>query len=383
MVEQRTENPCVPGSNPGGTTKNRMPSHSVFLFLRRMPANPTSLHSLEALNAFITERAYSRCIVLADSNTVEHCLHGLTLSCEALTEAEVIEVEPGEASKTLEVAAGIWQTLLEMGADRRTCLVCLGGGMVTDLGGFVASTFKRGIPYIYVPTTLLGMVDASIGGKTGINLDQAKNQIGCFSWPEAVYLSTSWLDTLPDREFWAGYAEMYKHALITDTGRIAALETASKGGRAALYPLIPASAEIKERIVERDPNEANERKILNFGHTAGHAFESLSFQGEHPLLHGEAVAAGICVALELSVKLLQFSRSTADACIAHLRSVFAVDPCFVMSSSEALWQLMLHDKKNTGGRLNYILLSDVGNARVDCPVSFDDFTHALQQLARP
>ena len=360
--------------------KNRMQTHPVFLFLRPMPLPPPKLNAIEALNAFIAERRYSKCIVLADSNTVEHCLHGLTLSCDALHEAEVIEVEPGEGSKSLEVAAGIWQTLLEMGADRRTCLVCLGGGMVTDLGGFIASSFKRGIPYIYVPTSLLGLVDASIGGKTGINFGEAKNQIGSFSWPDALYFSTDWLETLPDREFWAGYAEMYKHALIADGGLLTALEAAAENGRSALYPLIPASAEIKERIVERDPLETHERKSLNFGHTAGHAFEALSFATEAPLLHGEAVAAGMCIALTLSATQGTLDAPTAERCTQHLVNRFALRPLFSHFSAEALWKLMLLDKKNDSGDVLFVLLDAIGQPAINCKVDFAAFEAALSKL---
>jgi 3-dehydroquinate synthase len=358
-----------------------MLAHPVFLFLRLMPSYPTLLRSTDDLTAFINERGYSRCIILTDSNTTEHCLLALTLSCEPLSEAEVIEVEPGEGSKSLEVAAGIWQSLLELGTDRNSCLICLGGGMVTDLGGFVASTFKRGIPYIYVPTSLLALVDASIGGKTGINLDTAKNQIGSFSWPDALYFSTAWLDTLPNREFMAGYAEMYKHALIADPQHLTALETAVHIGREALNTLIPASAEIKNTIVARDPHEKGERKILNFGHTAGHAFEALSLLSDQPLLHGEAVAAGMCVAIELSCKLRKFDRATATACTSHLMTHFEVMPYFQAYSAEQLWAIVQHDKKNDAGKVLFVLLDRIGAAVTDCHVSFDEFNQAFTNIA--
>lgn len=339
------------------------------------------LRSTDELAAFINERAYSRCIILTDSNTTEHCLHALTLSCEPLSDAEVIEVEPGEGSKSLEVAAGVWQSLLELGTDRNSCLICLGGGMVTDLGGFVASTFKRGIPYIYVPTTLLALVDASIGGKTGINLDTAKNQIGSFSWPDALYFSTAWLETLPDREFMAGYAEMYKHALIADPKHLTALESAVHTGREALNPLIPASAEIKNTIVAGDPHEKGERKILNFGHTAGHAFEALSLLTDQPLLHGEAVAAGMCIALELSSMLRNLDPKTANACISHLSSRFEIMRYFKAYTPEQLWSIMQYDKKNHSGKVLFVLIHRVGYAVKDCHVGFDEFNAAFTKMA--
>lgn len=339
------------------------------------------LHSLSELNEFLHSRAYSSFTILTDSNTHEHCLGDLLASCEAFKDAEVIEVEPGESSKDVEIASGIWSVLLENGTDRHACLINLGGGMVTDLGGFVATTFKRGIAFIHIPTSLLGMVDAAIGGKTGINLDSHKNQVGTFAPPHAVVTCAEWLQTLPDRELRSGYAEMLKHGLVADPAHFNELANLTSLHIEELAPSIRRSAELKMQVVEQDFREAGLRQILNFGHTAGHALEALMAQNGTPILHGEAVAQGLRCALQLSVSELGLDQGVADTASAALQR-FVPLPTGRMTpaTAELLWPFMLTDKKNREGQVRFVLLEALGKPQMDQPVDFTTFAQAWQSI---
>ncbi len=344
------------------------------------------LSTFEALDAFIIEQHYSRCFILADSNTLHHCLPTLTTNCEQLCESEVFEIEPGEASKSIAIASGLWEALIESGADRSSCIICLGGGVITDLGGFVACTFKRGIPYIYVPTTILAMVDAAIGGKNGINVGAFKNQAGCFGSPDAIVVNNTWLSTLPFEELRSGYAEMLKHALlVSDPDHLASLLNQSTLNHEALTPYLGRSRNIKMGICEADPFEQNTRKMLNLGHTAGHAFESASHDIGSPLLHGEAIARGLLVSLHLSQLRCGFPESWAVRISDHIRNTFAIQPddCMLRLPSETLWPYLLADKKNTENEVRFALLKALGSFEVSVTVTFEEFTETLNYLNAP
>lgn len=338
------------------------------------------LYNLNELNSFLLAKEFSSCIVLADSNTHHHCLADLLASCEALNSAEIIEIDAGESSKDLEIASGIWEALLEFGTDRHACLLNLGGGMITDLGGFVASTFKRGIPYIHIPTSLLAMVDAAIGGKTGINLSGSKNQVGTFAHPVAIVTCTAFLRTLPERELRSGMAEMLKHGLIADLDHFTQLTQLHLLDVVKLEPLIRRSAEIKNAIVKADFRESGQRQVLNFGHTTGHALESAMAKRDTPLLHGEAVALGLICALHLSVKLLHLDAEFASSAAASISRLVPLPTGRMVSiTPETLWPLMQTDKKNRDGQVQFVLLEAPGQPRYHQIVDYDSFAEAWLQ----
>ncbi|RZJ30266.1 MAG: 3-dehydroquinate synthase, partial [Flavobacterium sp.] len=246
-----------------------------------------------ALNSLLEAKKYSAVFVIVDSNTNEFCLHDFLSYVATEIEVEIIEIESGEGFKTIETCSEIWSILSEFNADRKSVVINLGGGVITDLGGFVASTFKRGIDFINVPTTLLGMVDASVGGKNGVDLGGLKNQIGTINSPQMVLIDTAYLQTLPQNEMRSGLAEMLKHGLIADADYWRHFNDLSKIDFADFDELIHQSVVIKNNIVTQDPTENGIRKALNFGHTLGHAIESRFLLKEKPLLHGEAIAAGM------------------------------------------------------------------------------------------
>lgn len=348
-----------------------------------MPQHPELLRTTNDLDRFISDRAYSRVFVLVDSNTLEHCLHDLTQTVDTLRNVEVFEVEPGEASKDIDIVHGLYSSLIEAGADRNSCLLCLGGGVVTDLGGFVASTFKRGIPYIYVPTSLLAMVDAAIGGKNGINVGGYKNQAGTFTQPEALLQSEHWLGTLPYQQLRSGYAEMLKHALISnDTAHLETLLSFTSIAPNNLAPLIKQSAAIKIDVCAQDPGELGLRKTLNLGHTVGHAIESASHASGTPLLHGEAIARGLLFTLQLSFECFGYPEDLARRIAKHLRSVFEIAHASETHGYEPaqLWHYMLADKKNTNGEVRFVLLEQPGLPQLSVPIDEDRFTVTCQTL---
>lgn len=282
----------------------------------------------------------------------------------------------GESAKSLQSIKEIWEFLMNSGADRHSVLILLGGGAVCDAGGFAASCFKRGIDFIHVPTTLLAMVDASVGGKTGINFAGVKNVIGTFQMPRAVVIQPRFLESLPVRELLSGYAEMIKHGLISDTDHLNDVKNAFSTGKAPGMELIRRSVEIKRKVVEADPKEEGFRAILNFGHTVGHALESLS---DGKLLHGEAVAVGMWAELKISEKLVgfpgEFTRHFAlwTAPLRERAELFRF-------SGEAMLQKMLHDKKNRDGKIGMVLMKSPGNASWDGTVEPEIFLGVWKEL---
>lgn len=313
------------------------------------------------LETYIHEKRYSNIFILVDSNTSEHCLSYFLSSLVVEIPLEIIELEPGEEHKTIATCVEVWQTLIELGADRKTLLVNLGGGVVTDLGGFVASTFKRGIDFINVPTSLLGMVDAAIGGKNGVDLGPIKNQIGVINPPRAVLIDTDFLSTLPNNQMRSGLAEMLKHGLIYDKTYWEKFKNLSKLDHYDLEELVYRSIEIKNQIVQQDPTENGIRKALNFGHTLGHAIESyfLDNNEKKSLLHGEAIAAGMILEAYLSYEKQLLNWEDYIEIKTLLLSLYEpID--FSEKDIEEILTYLIHDKKNEYGKIQFSLLEGIG-----------------------
>ncbi len=310
--------------------------------------------------------AYDRLFILTDETTERLCRPRLA-GCERLKAAVPIVIPATDVHKTVQTLTAVWQQLGDGGASRHSLLLCLGGGMVTDLGGFAAATFKRGIDFINLPTTLLAMVDAAVGGKTGINFNGLKNEVGAFCEAKAVVIDTQFLRTLDAENLRSGYAEMLKHALLSDTAMWTrhlqfGLDAPDYG---ALQQMVGESIEVKRRIVAEDPHERGLRKALNLGHTTGHAFESLLMEKGSPVLHGYAVAWGLVAELYLSAALLGFPTDRMRQTVGFVREHYGV-PAITCKDYERLYELMLHDKKNAAGRINFTLLADIGEIRLDC-----------------
>lgn len=317
------------------------------------------------LNQAIGEQASESIFVLTDENTNRFCLP-LALQSEKLEKSHFITIKSGDRHKNVESAVEIWKYLSENGANRKSLMINLGGGMITDIGGFTASTFKRGMRYINVSTTLLGAVDAATGGKTGINFMGLKNEIGVFAPAETVLIHIDFFKTLDDSNLRSGYAEMVKHALI-DTRE--EWENVLKFDLEEidfdkLKDLLNRSFRIKERIVEADPFEANIRKALNLGHTFGHAFESWSYKTDKPALHGYAVMWGMLCELYLSFIKLNFPKEELLR-LKYLSKEFYGTIQFSCKDYEALYELMTHDKKNESKEINFTLLADIGDIRIN------------------
>ncbi|MGJ8593045.1 MAG: 3-dehydroquinate synthase [Aquaticitalea sp.] len=335
-----------------------------------------------ALNDYLHNNRFSKLFVLVDSNTHEYCLPSLMAQIETNLTTEIIEMEAGEEHKTIETCVGVWNALSELGADRKSLIINLGGGVVTDLGGFVASTFKRGLTYINVPTSLLAMVDASVGGKNGVDLGGLKNQVGVINSGAMVVIDTTFLNTLPQNQLKSGMAEMLKHGLIADRAYWKVLTDLSQLTLDDLDQLIYDSVIIKKTIVVNDPFEANERKHLNFGHTLGHAIESYFLSNEHTpeLLHGEAIAIGMIMECYISNKLLNFPMADCDdvkATMLHLFKKVEILP----SDYEAITELLKYDKKNEHGNINFVLLEAIGKPKIDCLVDNSLIVEAFEYYA--
>jgi 3-dehydroquinate synthase len=334
--------------------------------------------ALDALAEHLEELpARTTLLVVGDHNTLQHCLPELLAHVPRLRAVETIALEPGEFSKSLATCRHLWSHLLERACDRHTVLVALGGGVVTDITGFVAGAFKRGIRYINVPTSLMGMVDAAIGGKTGVDHDGVKNVVGLFHDPLGTYVHVPFLRTLGKRELLNGVAEMIKHGLVHDAGLWEELRTAPLHDLEALAPLVARAARAKCAVVKSDPREGGPRRALNFGHTIGHAMEAYSWEGPgRTLLHGEAVAMGMICAAWLSWRMDLLSREDLDAITALLHGLYPHQRIDA-TSAHRLLQLMRNDKKNAGEELRFTLLEGVGRARIDMPVTAAQVTQAL------
>lgn len=336
---------------------------------------------LEAeLTASIQDCEHDKIFVLTDTTTHSLCLP-LVKDFPCLRDASVITIGSTDVEKTLESTAHVWRCLQQGGATRHSLLVNLGGGMVTDLGGFAASTFKRGINFINIPTTLLSMVDASVGGKTGINFGGLKNEIGVFNDSRYVILRTAFLKTLDDANLRSGYAEMLKHGLISTPQLWDELVTfdITRPCLSQLQRMVADSVAVKEHIVEVDPRENGIRKALNLGHTMGHAFESWAMRKQQPILHGYAVAYGLIPELYLATMKTGFPVSVMREAVRYVREVYGVLPITCDDYPELL-ELMTHDKKNTAGVVNFTLLGGIGDIRVNQTATVKEMEEALDFL---
>ncbi len=321
---------------------------------------------LEAdLSKIIARCPHDKLFVLADKHTSEICFP-LIAGFGCLEKANVICIGADDSNKNLVTLSQVWKELGMKGASRQSLLINLGGGMVTDLGGFAASTFKRGIRCINIPTTLLAMVDASVGGKTGINFNGLKNEIGAFFPAECVLIDTRFLKSLDDSNLLSGYAEMLKHGLISNNAHWTELLNFDWKhiDYDALQTLVARSVQIKERIVEQDPFEKGIRKALNLGHTVGHAFESLALEIQHPVLHGYAVAWGIVCELYFSCVKTGFPKDKLRQTIQFIKEHYGIWR-FDCKQYNHLYEFMTHDKKNVAGRIHFTLLAEVGDIRIN------------------
>lgn len=331
----------------------------------------------DSLAKAIAQCPHDRLFILTDVHTHQYCLPHLQGISE-LDVAHEIVIGAEDVHKTLETLSTVWQALSEGGATRHSLLVNLGGGMVTDLGGFAAATFKRGMAYINVPTTLLAMVDAAVGGKTGINFNGLKNEIGAFCPARCVLLETEFLRSLDVHNFFSGYAEMLKHGLISNTAHWAELLNfdTEHPDYALLKQMVGRSVQVKENIVEQDPLEHGIRKALNLGHTIGHAFESLALAEDRPVLHGYAVAWGLVCELYLSYIKAGFPKEKMQQTIQFIREHYG-SFAFDCKQYDRLYELMTHDKKNTAGVINFTLLREVGDIALNQTADKDTIFEAL------
>ena len=325
----------------------------------------------------ISECQHDRIFVLTDETTQQLCWPKIK-NFKALKDCTPIIIKATDTHKNLDTLSQVWQALSSGGATRHSLMINLGGGMVTDLGGFAASTFKRGIDFINIPTTLLAMVDASVGGKTGINFSGLKNEIGVFSDSRFVIINTQFLDTLDHDNICSGYAEMLKHGLISDERTWAELVTFNLDNPdlSQLQRMVADSIKVKERIVETDPHEHGIRKALNLGHTMGHAFESFAMRRGTPILHGYAVAYGLISELYMSARKTAFPTDRMHQTVRFIRENYGT---FNITCDDypTLIELMRHDKKNTAGIINFTLLGNVGDIRINQTATEEEIKEAL------
>ena len=330
----------------------------------------------QALTTAMKKCEYDRVFILADETTARLCVPAIE-KVGGLESAYHIVIGATDACKTLSSLTHVWEELGKGGGTRHSLLINIGGGMVTDLGGFAASTFKRGISYINIPTTLLAMVDASVGGKTGINFGGLKNEIGVFSNAHTVILDTQFLQTLDIENICSGYAEMLKHGLISGEQMWAELITfdLEQPDLAKLRQMVADSVAVKERIVEEDPTEQGIRKALNLGHTAGHAFESFALRHK-PVLHGYAVAWGLICELYLSTVKTGFPSDKMRQTVSFIKEHYG-KMTITCDDYPDLFELMTHDKKNTSGIINFTLLGGIGDIRINQTATKEEIFEAL------
>lgn len=315
--------------------------------------------------------------IIVDKTTEKYCLPEIKNIFE-IKNAEIISIGASDSNKNLETLSYVLKELSDRKATRHSFIINLGGGMVTDLGGFAASTFKRGLKFINIPTTLLAMVDASVGGKTGINFNGLKNEIGVFNDSDAVVIDTKFLKTLDLKNICSGYAEMIKHGLISDEFMWSQLITfdITNPDLIELQKMLAESIKVKEKIVTEDPHESGIRKALNFGHTIGHSFESHALSVNSPILHGYAVAFGLVCELYLSCVKLGFPTNKMRQTVNYIRNVYGTYS-FNCNDYDDLFELMKHDKKNVSSQINFTLLEDIGKIKIDQTASKEEIFEAF------
>ena len=329
-----------------------------------------------ALRKLITDKKYSSIFILVDENILTHCYPLFLEKLQSPLDIQLIEIPSGEIHKNLETCVAVWNKITALGADRKSMFITLGGGVITDLGGFVASCFKRGIDFVNIPTTLLSMVDASVGGKTGVDLGVLKNQIGLFANPQMVIVDDAYLKTLSAREVTSGMAEIIKYGLTYD---MKLFNQIKKFKEQQINELIHRSIEIKNEVVLQDPKEKHLRKILNFGHTLGHAIESFYLESvsKETLTHGEAIAIGMICESYLSSKLLNFSAVK----VAEIKeTILSIYPKITLEKEDfnEIMDLLQHDKKNVSGNVNFVLLFDFEDYKIDCKVADNLIIESLE-----
>jgi len=320
---------------------------------------------LNLISDSIDMRKYSACYLISDSNVSGHYVPSVKKALATMNKTiHTFIFEAGEKNKQLQTVEKIWQDMADKMLDRKTLIITIGGGVVSDMGGFVAATYLRGVDYISIPTTLEGMVDASVGGKTGINLGTLKNYIGAFRQPNAVIIDVDTLRTLPDRALLQGYAEVLKHGLIVDKEYFyeASQKSPLDMSTDKLIRIISQSVEIKASIVQEDEKEQGSRKLLNFGHTIGHVIESLSMNTDHPLFHGEAVSIGMIAEAKISEQLGMITEREFEKIEQAVSSVNLPTRSKTVTSIENILDMLVTDKKNIGGKIKWTLLTGIGKA---------------------
>jgi 3-dehydroquinate synthase len=329
----------------------------------------------------LSERyANAKKVIIADENTHANCFEYMVTSFEALHDAELIVLPAGEDSKQMSIAYSVWEALTEYGISRHDLIINLGGGMITDIGGFIASCYKRGCDFVNIPTSLLAMVDASIGGKTGINMGPYKNQIGVFSDPEAVFIDLSFLKTLPEVELRSGYAEMIKHGLINDGKLYNDVVQSMANEKEISEKMMMESIQVKNEVVSQDPRESGLRKTLNFGHTIGHVIEGY-YLPTLGLSHGHAVAIGMVMETYLSVLKVGLNREAFDSISTDLLKAYSI-PEFSNDDIESMLMLLSNDKKNKEGRILCCLISEIGTCVYDQEVTLEEFRQVFQYFQK-
>ena len=319
-------------------------------------------NGFEALNKNLSENKYSKILILVDENTNEHCLPTILPILETDLAIEIIELESGEENKSIDTCIQVWNALIELGADRKSLIINLGGGVISDMGAFIAATFKRGIAFINIPTTLLAMVDASIGGKNGVDLGGLKNQIGTITNPEMVIINSDFLETLPQNQMRSGLAEMLKHGLIADKNEWGKFRNLEAIDFLDFDEFIKKSIQIKNNIVTQDPTENGIRKALNFGHTIGHAIETYFLENPNKtnLLHGEAIAAGMVMESYIAFQKNLISKEEYLDIKKVLNNLFGIIEINENEVGEIM-NLLIHDKKNEYNKVQFALLNEIGN----------------------
>jgi 3-dehydroquinate synthase len=351
------------------STEIQADNYSVFI----------GANALSDLSIILQQDVYKgrKTFIIVDENTFEKCLPTLLSEVPELEAAQIIQITSGEENKNITVCSHIWEALGNNGADRKSLIINLGGGVITDLGGFVASTYKRGVSFINIPTTLLSQVDASVGGKVGIDFNMLKNQIGVFSNPDAVIVCPKFLNTLSKRQVMSGFAEVIKHGLIADANYWEKIKTVNIADFSKIDSLIFQSVMIKNQVVLEDPFEGGLRKILNFGHTIGHAIETHSFEeGNKVLLHGEAIGIGMIAEAYLATKTCGLTENELEDISDFILSVY---PKYDLANMQIhrLLELMSHDKKNEKGVINFSLLSAIGVSEINQKCSTELVIEAL------
>jgi 3-dehydroquinate synthase len=321
------------------------------------------------LKRFIDTKSFSRVFILVDENSRKYCLDSLIPSFLDLPEENIIEIKSGEENKNIGTVSQIWEHLSRSRADRNSLLINFGGGVIGDMGGFAATTFKRGISFVNIPTTLLAQVDASVGGKLGFDFNNLKNEIGIYADPKEIYINPDFIKTLEPRHILAGFAEIIKHGLIADLNYWQTIRSVDLGQEDKWPPLIEKSVRIKNKIVMHDPFEKNLRKALNFGHTFGHAIESFSLLHDPvPLLHGEAIAIGMICETYLSWKFNGFPEEDLHNVWQFILSHFHKHNLEPDKFAEII-RFMYHDKKNENNIINFTMLKKIGSSEINksCP----------------